>query len=144
MLRQILPPRVQNRGDPDGAAQMAAVAPEGEERVGCRTKEERVDYPRIAVGPCVEVVRQGEDDVEVRNGQAVGLARREPPFLGKGLTLWTVPIATGVIGDARGAAAITRVLKRTSSRNSVRPPGVRWIRPVETLWRRRRGDRKRF
>ena len=54
-------------------------------------------------------MRQREDDVEVRNGQQVGAARGEPPFLGQRLTLRAVPIATGVVGDPHGAAAVTRL-----------------------------------
>jgi hypothetical protein len=38
MLREILPPRVQDGGDADRAAEMAGVAPEGEQRVGAARK----------------------------------------------------------------------------------------------------------
>jgi hypothetical protein len=50
-------------------------------------------------------VGQREDHVKVRNGQEVRLPRSEPPLLGEGLTFGTVPIATGVIGDARGCGS---------------------------------------
>ena len=109
VLREILSPRVQNRRDPDCAAEMPRVSPEGEERIGGRAEEKRVDHARIALRERVEVVRQGEDDVEVRNGQQVGAPRREPPLFGEGLTLRTMPIATGVIGDPHSAAAVTRL-----------------------------------
>lgn len=108
MLRERLPPRVQNRGDPDGAAQMATVASEGEERVGRRTKEERVDHPWISLRQCVEIVRQGEDDVAIRNGQEIRLARREPAFFGERLALGAMTIATGVVRDPHGTAVVTR------------------------------------
>ena len=100
MLRERLAPRVEDRGDPDRAAEVPRIAPEGEQRVGGRAEEQRVDHARIALRERVEVVRQGEDDVEVRDRQQVGLARREPPFLGERLALGTVAIATGVVGDA--------------------------------------------
>ena len=93
----------------DRAAEMARIASEGEQRVGGRAKEERVDHARIALRERVERVRQREDDVEVRNGQQVGLARREPPFLGERLALRAMAIATGVVGDPHGAAAVTRL-----------------------------------
>src|SRR5712691_3463163 len=96
VLRQILSPRVQNRRDPNRAAQMPWVSPEGEQRVGGRAAEQRVQHARIALGERVEAVREGEDDVEVRNGQQVGSARREPLRFREGLTLRTMPIATGV------------------------------------------------
>ncbi len=82
MLAQRLPPGVKDRRDADRAAHVPRIAPEGEER---------------------------EDDMEVRNGQQVGLARREPPLLGEGLTLGTMAIATRVIGDACRAAVVTRL-----------------------------------
>src|SRR6267143_6211281 len=100
VLRKILSPRVQDRGDADGAAEMSWVSTEGEQRVSGRAKEQCVDHARIALRERVEVVRQGEDDVEVRNGQQVGAPRREPPLGGERLTLRTMPIATGVVGDA--------------------------------------------
>jgi hypothetical protein len=40
-------------------------------------------------------VGQGEDDVEVWNGQQIGRARRQPPLFGERLALRTVAIATG-------------------------------------------------
>ena len=110
VLREILAPRVQNRRDADGAAEMSRVSPEGEQRVGSRAKQERIDHARIALRERVEVVRQGEDDVEVRNGQQVGAPRREPPRCGEHLTLRTMSIATGVVGNPHGAAAVTRLL----------------------------------
>ena len=57
MLRESLSPRVQHRGDADRAAEMARIAPEGEERLGGRAEEERVDHARIALRQGVEVMR---------------------------------------------------------------------------------------
>ena len=109
MLREILSPRVQNRGDADRAAKVPRVTTEGEQGVGGRAKEQRVDHPRIALGERVEIVRQREDDVEVRNRQQVGPARGEPPFLGERLALGAMPIAARVVGDPHGAAPVTRL-----------------------------------
>jgi hypothetical protein len=68
VLREILSPRVQHRGDPDRTAEMTPIPPEGEQRVRGGAEEQRVDYARIALRKGVEVVRQREDDVKVRNG----------------------------------------------------------------------------
>ena len=110
VLREVLSPRVQNRRDPDRAAEMPRVLPEGEQRVGGCAEEQRVDHARIALRERVHVVRQGEDHVEIGNRQQVGAPRREPPLGGERLTLRTMPIATGVVGDPNGAAAVTRLL----------------------------------
>ena len=82
VLRESLAPRVEDRGDPDRAAEVSRVAPEGEQRVGGRAKEERIDHARIALRERVEVVRQREDDVEVRNRAA---GRRGAP---RATALW--------------------------------------------------------
>ena len=67
VLREILPPRVQNRGDADRAAEVPRITPEGEQGVGRSAEEQRIDNPRIALCERIEVVRQREDDVKVRN-----------------------------------------------------------------------------
>jgi hypothetical protein len=110
MLRKILTPGVQDRGDPDRATEVSRVSTEREQGVGGGAEEQRVNDARIALCERVQIVRQGEDDVEVRNGQQVGAPRREPSRGGKHLTLRTMPIATGVVGDPHGAAVITRLL----------------------------------
>jgi hypothetical protein len=50
MLREILPPRVEDGGDTDRAAEVTRVTPEGEQGVGGRAKEKPVDDPWIALG----------------------------------------------------------------------------------------------
>ena len=67
VLRESLAPRVKDRGDADRAAEVPRIAPEGEQRVRGRAKEQRVDHARIALRERIEIVRQREDDVEVRN-----------------------------------------------------------------------------
>ena len=57
VLREILPPRMQNRRDADRAAEMPRVPTEGEQRIGGGTKEQRIDNPRIALCERIEVVR---------------------------------------------------------------------------------------
>ena len=50
--------------------------------------------------------RQGEDDMEIGNGQEFGLAVGQP-FLGRrGLALRAVPVAAGVVGDAQMGAGL--------------------------------------
>ena len=109
VLGEGLAPGVQDRGDPDRATQMPRIAPEGEQRVGSRAEEEGIEDARIPLGQRIEQMREGEDDVEVGNREQVGSACREPPFLGERLALRAVPIATGVVGDPHGAAAVTRL-----------------------------------
>ena len=47
--------------------------------------------------------------MEIGDRQQVGLARRQPAFFRQGLALRAVPVPTGVVRDADGAAMITRL-----------------------------------
>lgn len=89
VLRERLAPCVEDRGDPDRPAEVPGIATEREQRVGRGTEEERIDHARVALRERIDVMRQGEDDVQVRNGQQVGLPRGEPPFLPTGSALPT-------------------------------------------------------
>jgi len=109
VLREILPPRVQHRGNADHPAKVLRIAAEGEQRVDRGAEEQRVDHARIALRERIEQMRECKDDVEVRNGQEVGVARREPSFLGERLTLGAMPVAAGVVRDPHRAAAVTRL-----------------------------------
>ena len=100
---------MEDRGDPNRAAEVTRVAPEGEQRLGGGMEQERVDDPRIALCEGVEGVRQREHDMEVRNRQQVGAAGRQPSFFGEGLTLRAMAIATRVVRDTHGAASVTRL-----------------------------------
>ena len=50
--------------------------------------------------------RYGEDDVEVRHRQQIGLAVRQPIGTSQALALWAMPVAAGIIRDADLAAAV--------------------------------------
>jgi hypothetical protein len=120
MLRQILPPRVQDGGDADRAAEMPRVSPKGEERVGGRSKQQRIDHARIPLSQRVEGVRQGEDDMKVRDREQLGLAGREPGLARGGLTLRAVPIPAAVVRDPDRPAAVTRLLMTAEGRGPTR------------------------
>jgi hypothetical protein len=70
------------------------IATEGEQRVGDSPEEQRIDHTRVALREGVEIVRECDDDVEVRNRQEVSLPRAEPSFLRGRLAFGTVAIAT--------------------------------------------------
>ena len=109
MLRQRLSPRVEDRGDPDRAAEMTGIASKGQQRVGRGAEEEAVHHARISLREGIEIVGQGEDHVKVWDGQAARRAGREPALFRERLTLGTVAIPTGVVSEARGAALVTRL-----------------------------------
>ena len=59
---------MQNRGEADRATEMPRVATEREQRVGRGAEEEGVQHARVALREGIEIVRQREDDMEVRDG----------------------------------------------------------------------------
>ena len=74
-------------------------------------------YSRAAVpiGQRQQRMREREDDVHIRHVEELTLARVEPALAGLRLTLRTVAIATGVVGDGpmpAGAAAIDMPAER--------------------------------
>lgn len=104
-MREGLAPRVEERGDADGAAEVTRIASEGEQGVRGGAEEERVDHARIALRQGIERVRESEDDVEVGNGQQVGLAGRQPPLRGQRLAL-----GVGTTANDRGSGPLSRAL----------------------------------
>ena len=92
-------PGVQYRGDGDLGAEMLGVGGDRQHGLGVGLEQQAVDHPLVLVGNIGDCAWQGEDEVEVADGQQFGLAVGEP-LPGRGtLTLRTVPVATRVVGD---------------------------------------------
>ena len=109
MLREGLSPGVQDGGDADRPAKMRGIATEREQGVGGGPKQQRIQHARIALGQGVEGMRQGEDEVEVRNREHLSPAGLEPPFFCDGLALRAMAIAARVVRDPHGATPVTRL-----------------------------------
>jgi hypothetical protein len=69
-------------------------------------EEQAVDHARVRQGDRVERRRQGEDEVEIFDGQQFRLAGLHPVGGGGGLALGAVAVAAGVVGDLAVAALI--------------------------------------
>ena len=69
MLREVLSPGVQHRGDAELGAEVAGVAREALQRGGRGAEQQRVEPARVDAHEGVEGVRQREDDVEVLDRQ---------------------------------------------------------------------------
>ena len=61
----------------------------------------------------VELMGQGKDQVEVADGQKLGLLLKEPSGFGQGLALGAVAVTAGVIGRVLKAASVA-LLEMTS------------------------------
>lgn len=112
MQREILPPGVKDGGDAELPAGVGGeelgIAGKGGERVGGSAKEKIVDHTGSVDREGAEFVGQGEDDVEVVDGEKVGAPCLDPVCLRECLTLRAVSIAAGVIDGAPVSATVTR------------------------------------
>ena len=101
MMMQVLAPGMQDAEEADLGAQVFWIARDGEQRFSAGTKEDVVDDRLVPIGKRGQRCRQGEDDVEVLDGQQLRLALLEPLGALFPLTLGAVAIAAGVVADAQ-------------------------------------------
>ena len=106
MVRQRLSPGVEDGDDADLGAEPAWIGGERRHRLGGGLEQDGIDDGLVLEGDRGDRRRQCEDDVEIGNRQQVGFSRGEPRGSGWPLTLRTVPIAAGIIGDACRAAVV--------------------------------------
>ena len=95
---------MEDHRDPDLAPEPLGFSP-NEVRLSGRVKEE-AHVAGVALGKAVQLMGQREHDVVVGHGQELGVPGGEPALLGQRLTLWAVPVATGMIGVAQPPAAL--------------------------------------
>ena len=107
MMDQGLSPGVQDGEKPDRSTQMGRVGGNGAECLGRRPEEDVVDDRFVLQGDRGDRLRAGEHDVKGLGLEEVGLAGRDPPRAGQRLARRAVPVATGVVPDARVATAVT-------------------------------------
>jgi hypothetical protein len=98
---------VEHGGEPDAGAEVFGVGRDGDQGLGGGFEQQVIDDRLVVIGDVGDRSRQGEDDMEIRHGQEIGLAVGQP-FLGSsGLALWAMPIAAGVVSDAQVRAVLT-------------------------------------
>ena len=94
-------PAVEHGGKADAGAEMPGIGGDGEQRLGCRAEQQVVDHRLVVIGDRGDLGRQGEDQVEVADGQQIDLAGGEPVLRRRALALGTMPVAAGIVGDER-------------------------------------------
>ena len=93
MVLEVLPPGMEHAEESDVGSQVLGIACKLEHRRGTGAVEQVVEQPLVLENKSRERMWQGEDDVEVRNGQQFGRARGEPLGTRVPLALGAVPIA---------------------------------------------------
>jgi hypothetical protein len=97
---------VENRKQADPGAEALRICGKGHGRLGGGAHQRGVEKPLVLESDLGRRRRQGEDEVEVRRRQQLGLARVQPGGSRRALAFWAMPVAAGVVGDASRAAII--------------------------------------
>lgn len=107
MIVEILAPGVQHGDEADLGTQMSGIGSNPAQCLGDGTKQDRVDLLLVLKGDRGDLLRQGEDEMEIADGQKVCLSGGKPITAGLALAFWAMPIAAGIIGNADGVAVLT-------------------------------------
>ena len=99
MVRHRRAPGVEHGGETDLGAEMLGIGGDRAQSLGGRFEQHVINHGRVLIGDLAEWCRQGEDDVVILDRQKFALTLDEPLFGRAGLTLWTMAVATGVIGN---------------------------------------------
>ena len=99
MEREVLTPCMDHLDDARLSAQIPLVAGQSQKRLRSSLMEKRVEQFLVGEEQSVEIMRHGEDDVEILRIEDFRAALIDPEFLQDRLAVWTVPVATGRIVD---------------------------------------------
>ncbi len=97
-------PCVQHGSKADLGAQMLGIGGDRQQRLSGRLEQDVADDSLVLIGDRSYRRRQGEHHMVIRNRQQFRLPVGQPGFGRHALTFGAVAVATGVIGDAQGAA----------------------------------------
>jgi hypothetical protein len=106
MMFQLLSPCVQHHQRPDPRSQVLGVGRHFQKSLLGAVKEHPIQQLTVAQDQRAELVGQGEDDVEVGNGQEIGLTFGQPSRPLAPTALRTASVATGMIVVPHLAAVI--------------------------------------
>ena len=109
MMLQVLAPSVEDGEKADLSSEMLGVGGDPTKGLGGGLKEEAVDHPGVLQGDRVERRGESEDDMEVFDGEQLGLACLHPVGGSGGLALGAVAVAARVVGDLLMPAPVTRL-----------------------------------
>ena len=80
MIHEVLAPGVKNAYTPDLSAEMLRVVCEFQERFGDRTEKKIIQHLAVHGDQGIEFRREGEDHMEIRDGQQVLPPGLDPSF----------------------------------------------------------------
>lgn len=129
MIHEVLSPRMEDGNHADTDAQ-ALLCQLHEGLRGC-LEEDSVDRPLVSQGKGVEWFGNGEDHMEVRNGEKLFPSCLKPLFFGEELALGTVSVPAGIVRYPYVPALFAFVDVSTESACSANLDGVHGAELVE-------------
>ena len=88
---------MQYGGEPYSRTEVLGVGRDGDQGFGGGFEQQVIDDRFVVVGDVGDRPRQGEDDMEIRHRQQLGLAVGQPFFGSGSLAFWAMPITAGVM-----------------------------------------------
>src|SRR5215469_2142340 len=105
MQEQVLSPGVQDGDHTDLGSQVFRIGCDFEQSSCASSEQQMVEQARVLQSQDIQLVRYGEDHVEIAGVEEFAFPCRQPAFARLCLTLGAVPIATRVVGDGLITAA---------------------------------------
>src|SRR5262252_2924178 len=99
MLEQVLSPGVQDGDHTDLGSEVLRIGCDFEQSLCASSEQQIVEQAWVLQSQDIQLVRHGEDNVEVAGVQEFTFSCRQPALAGLRLTLGAVTIATRVVGD---------------------------------------------
>lgn len=115
---------MEHGGHAELGTEILGVGRDGGERLRLAAEQGGIDHRLVLEGDLSGGGRQGEDHVEIRHGKEFGLPLGKPLRACRALALRAMPIATGVVGDARGAAVVALLDMAAELRRPTRRDGA--------------------
>ena len=106
VVQQVLAPGVKDGNEADLGAQVPGVRGDGAQGLGRGAEQHVVDHGLVLVGDGRDLLRHGEDNVEVFDRQQFGLAIFEPFGARQRLALRAVPVPAAIEGHALITAGV--------------------------------------
>src|SRR5580693_9609486 len=114
-------PGVEHNGDADAGAEMLWIGGDGEQCLGRRAEQQVVDHRLVLIRDPGNLVRQGEDQVEVADRQQIGLASGKPVPRRRALALGTIACPCEGRGRLRHELQAIRLWPHSSQRSTWPP-----------------------
>jgi hypothetical protein len=121
MQSELLTPRMQHGEEADFRAEVSGIASDFEKCFCTGAEQQIVDDFLVLQSQCRELRRKCEDHMDVARREKLSSTCCDPAFPGRGLTLRTVPISAGVVGDGGTIPAAGALIEMTAECSGTTP-----------------------